>query len=205
MYTTLVITILSAYILWLVSPWPDFIMVVKNSLSFWRKSWIITAMWIWLWVWIHILYCLFWLAIIISKSILLFNVIKILWALYLIYIGYLTLKSKWTNIYIQENKKWKISNFSSFKMWFLTNVLNPKISLFFLGLFTFVIKPETPYYIIWLTWIILIIITWIWFSLVSVFLTTPKTQNIFNKFSFIFNKIFWWLIILLWTKIILSK
>ncbi|MDD5769779.1 MAG: LysE family translocator [Candidatus Gracilibacteria bacterium] len=205
MYTTLVITILSAYILGLVSPGPDFIMVVKNSLSFGRKSGIITAMGIGLGVGIHILYCLFGLAIIISKSILLFNVIKILGALYLIYIGYLTLKSKGTNIYIQENKKGKISNFSSFKMGFLTNVLNPKISLFFLGLFTFVIKPETPYYIIGLTGIILIIITGIWFSLVSVFLTTPKTQNIFNKFSFIFNKIFGGLIILLGTKIILSK
>lgn len=203
-YTNLIFTIISIHILATISPWPDFIMTIKNSLNYGRKIWIFTAIWIGLWIGVHILYCALGLALVISKSIILFNTIKILWALYLIYIWILSFKSKWININITQEKV-TISKFQAFKMGFFTNVLNPKATLFFLSLFTFILSPSTPIYILLLIALILIADTILWFILVSLLFTQSKIQVFFSKIQKTFNKIFGWILIAIGVKIIFNK
>ena len=50
--------------------------------------------------------------------------------------------SRGSNIEITEETKKRTFPFQAWKVVF-TNVLNPKATLYFLSLFTFVIKPET--------------------------------------------------------------
>ncbi len=99
----------------------------------------------------------------------------------------------------------KISSLQAIKIGFLTNVLNPKVSLFFLSLFSLMITPkEIPIYILIVLIIIIVTSTFIWFSLVAIFLTQKKVNNLFMKNFKYLNKIFGCLLILIAIRIFLN-
>ncbi len=202
---TLISSVAVINILAAMSPGPDFVMVVRNSLTYSRKTGIWTAIGFAFGILVHIAYCVAGLALIISKSILVFNSIKLLGAFYLIYIGTKSIFSKDSKIEIKEEiKKEDISAFQAWRIGFFTNVLNPKATIYFLSLFTFVIKPETSTS----TLIILTILMFFeqagWFSLVAIFFTQKRVQNVFSRFQSTFNKIFGGLLVALGIKIALS-
>ena len=108
----------------LLSPGPDFIMAIKNSLRYSRNTGIFTAVGFGLGIAVHILYSIAGIALIISQSIILFNIIKILGALYLIYIGYKSITSKSSHADLStESAKEDISPITAIRIGFLTNVL----------------------------------------------------------------------------------
>lgn len=188
------------------SPGPDFVMAVKNSLVYSRRTGIYTAIGIGLGIGVHILYCAAGIGYIISKSVLVFNIIKYLGATYLIYMGVMSFLSKGTNIDIESTKTLKDkTRFEALKTGFLTNVLNPKATLFFLGLFTFVVKPDTPLSIIAVLALIMIFTAIGWFTIVAIFFTQNKVQKVFVKAEKYFNRFFGSLLVLLGIKIILTK
>lgn len=203
---SLIATVTIIHLLAVISPGPDFIMACRNSLTYSRKTGIWTAVGFGLGIAVHIFYSLAGLALIISKSIFLFNAIKFLGAGYLIYIGCKSVLSKSSNIELgEQQKKEDITRFTAIKIGFLTNVLNPKATLFFLSLFTLVISPETPLLIMSLMGGIMIINTMLWFSLVAVFLTQKRIRSIFERFQGVFNKTLGGLLIALGIKVALSE
>ncbi|HBU07047.1 MAG TPA: amino acid transporter [Candidatus Magasanikbacteria bacterium] len=205
-YITLIGVVVGIHILGVISPGPDFIMVVKNSLAYSRKSGIWTAIGLGIGISVHIFYCLMGLAFIISKSILVFNAIKLLGAGYLIYIGWKSWKSKSSVIEIDsEEQKRNLSIFASIKMGFLTNILNPKVTLLFLSLFSLVIPPETPMYVLTILSVILISNTIIWFSIVATLFTQKKVRLLFGRYQRLFNKTFGGILIALGLKVALSS
>lgn len=195
-------TVTLVHLLGVMSPGPDFIMCVRNSLTYSRRTGIFTAIGFGFGIAIHILYCAAGLALIISQSILMFNFIKFLGAAYLIYIGIrsLTSKSGQINIGTQE-KKSDISRLKAVKIGFLTNVLNPKATVFFLSMFTLVISPDMPLHLLIIVSIIMIIDTMLWFSLVAIFFTQKHIRGVFEKYQGIFNKTFGGILIALGLKV----
>jgi len=205
-YLVLIGTATLVHLLALISPGPDFIMAVRNSLVYSRKTGLWTAVGFGFGIAVHILYCLAGLAVVISKSILIFNTIKFLGAGYLIYIGLKSFYAKSSKLDVGEyKKKDDITALSAVKTGFLTNVLNPKATLFFLSLFTFVISPNTPMIIMLIMGSIMIINTILWFSLVAVLLSQKRIRMIFEKFQNVFNKTFGGLLIVLGIKIALTE
>ena len=198
-------TVVFIHFLALVSPGPDFIMTVKNSLTYSRSTGIWTSVGFGLSTAVHILYCAAGLALIISQSIIIFTLIKFLGVGYLIYIGLQAFFSKQKNIEIKSSDHKKdISIFKAIQIGFFTNLLNPKATLFFLSLFTLVVSPQTPVFVLWIISTMMVINIILWFSLVSIFLTQQKVRNTFNKFQTVFNKIFGSLLIGLGIKIALD-
>ena len=205
-YLTIIGTVTIIHLLAVISPGPDFIMACRNSLTYSRKIGIWTAVGFGGGIAVHIFYSLAGLALIISKSILLFNVIKFLGAGYLIYIGLKSILSKSSKIELNKyHKKEDITRFSAIRIGFLTNVLNPKATLFFLSLFTLVISPKTPLSVISIMSVIMIINTVLWFSLVAIFLTQKRIHSIFEKFQNVFNKTLGGLLIALGIKVALTN
>jgi len=203
---TLIGTVTVIHLLAVISPGPDFIMACRNSLVYSRKTGIWTAVGFGLGISIHIFYSLAGLALIISKSILLFNVIKFLGAGYLIYIGLKSVLSKSSAIELGDQPhKEDITRYAAIKMGFLTNILNPKVTLFFLSLFTLVISPETPLLIMLIMSAIMIINTMLWFSLVALFLTQKRIRAVFEKFQGVFSKTLGGLLIALGIRVALTE
>jgi RhtB (resistance to homoserine/threonine) family protein len=187
------------------SPGPDFIMTVKNSLRYSRRSGIFTGIGIALGLSVHLIYCAAGIGYIISKSIVLFNFIKILGAGYLIYIGLSSILSKSSHLEIKEEQSLTdLTRLGAFKMGFLCNVLNPKATLFFLSLFTFVISNTTPLHIILIISFIIIATALAWFTIVSIFFTQQKVQQLFQKSGNTINRILGGLLVAIGIKIALT-
>jgi len=205
-YLPLIGTALLVHLLAVASPGPDFIVAVKNSLTYSRKTGVYTAVGFGLGIGVHTLYCMAGIALIISKSILLFNAIKFVGAGYLIYIGYKSLRARSSHLNIEKSvQQSDISAFAAVRIGFLTNVLNPKATLFFLSLFTLVISPATPVGIIVVISLLMVINTMVWFSLVAVFFTNLHVRSRFDSYQSVFNKVFGSLLIGLGIKVALSN
>lgn len=166
-------------------PGPDFAIVTKNTILHSRRAGIFTSIGISSACLIHITYCMLGLAIVISESLWLFNIIKYIGAAYLIYLGITSLISK----EVAHNptaaqktvQKARLTDFAAFRQGFLCNLLNPKATLFFLALFTVIIKPGT-----FGSWGIIIpielfIIITLWFFCLTILLSHPRVLRILTR------------------------
>lgn len=166
------------------SPGPDFAILVKTALTNSRSKTILTALGIALGIIVHVTYCMLGIAIIISKSILLFNLVKYLGAAYFIYLGLKGLFSKTEKpINFDDANKDTVSSWGAFKVGFMCNVLNPKATLFFLGLFTLVIHPQTPVWVQMLYGLEMCLITFLWFSILGFVITHKQVKKKLNDFQ----------------------
>jgi len=127
-----------------ITPGPNMVVVIRNSLLHSRGAGFCTAIGLALGNLVHITYCLIGIGVLISKSILLFNIVKWLGAGYLIYLGIKSLRSKPKDKADLNPDDQSFSNFDAFRTGLLTDLLNPKATLFFLALFTQIIRPSTP-------------------------------------------------------------
>ncbi|WP_297576536.1 LysE family translocator [uncultured Deefgea sp.] len=151
-----------------ISPGPDFAMVTRNSYLYGRKPGVLAALGIGLGVQVHVLYTIFGVGLIIAHSALLFNCIKIVGAIYLIYIGWKTFMNK-AKLVIDLQSQGKVSGFNMFCNGFLTNALNPKTTLFVVSTYTQVVHAETPMIVQFAYGLFMSITHFLWFSLVATF------------------------------------
>ena len=201
------LSILWVHLLAVMSPWPDFVMAVKNSLTYGRRAGIRTAVWFSLWIAVHISYCVLWLALVISQSIIVFSVIKYAGAVYLIWIWLKALFSnKKTVVATKDLVVYEhITPVQALKQWFLTNVLNPKATLFFLWLFTMMIGPETSTSVLFIASVMMIINTGLRFSLVSVLCTHRTLRSKIQQWQAFIEKVLWWALVFLGGLIIIRE
>lgn len=158
-------------------------------------------------VMIHVGYCLFGIAILISKSLFWFSMIKYLGAAYLIYIGCKALFSSSTSHIDLNTEKAKeiISPRAAVFSGFITNLLNPKATMYFLGLFTVMIPADTSHFIMGVIVFILVSFTFIWFSIVSTFMTIPVVRSRFFRIEKIMDKVLGGALILVGLKVATVK
>lgn len=193
--------VISVSALAVISPGSDFAMVTKNTVSYGRHAGYLTALGIALSTWVHTLYCLVGIALIISKTPLLFSGIKYLGIAYLLYIGISTFRSKFNP---QQNAVEKISTatlIASLKQGFLSNVTNPKTTLFYLSLFTMVVSKSTPLIVQIMYGLIICILHLVWFGLISYLISHPKIKDKFDKNVNVVNKLIGVVLVLIAAKL----
>ncbi len=211
LYLIQLITLIVVFSMALLSPGPDLVMAVKNSITYSRRVGIFTAIGFGLGVLVHVSYVALGISALISQSIILFNVIKYAGAAYLIWVGFQALRSKGMgNKVVEEaldnakNKK-NFGDLAGLRSGFLTNVLNPKATLFFLAIFSQIISADTP-----LMWYIVYgmtcaVMTAGWFSLVAIFLTHTPIRKVFMRITKWFDRICGGLLIALGIKVALTS
>lgn len=167
------------HLLAVMSPGPDFVMISRNSLAYSRRSGILAAFGLASGILVHVTYSLIGIGFIISKSIVVFSLIKYLGAAYLVYVGFksLTAKKQTSAVNDVDVESKDMSSWQAVKTGFLTNVLNPKVTLFFLALFTQVIDQSTPLFIKVMYGIEMSAMTFVWFSLVAVVLSHRQVRG----------------------------
>jgi RhtB (resistance to homoserine/threonine) family protein len=190
------------------SPGPDFAIVVRNSLVYSRKSACLTAIGIAAGVTVHIAYSLLGLGLIIAKNLWLFNTVKILGCLYLFYIGAKAIKAGRSSSVIIESPEHQhraLSSWHAFWAGFLTNVLNPKAILFFLSIITTFLDPATPLPVMALYGIEIMIITLLWFLTVAFCFSHSRIRNIFSRFGYWIERLTGGLLIILGIKLAFTE
>ena len=167
------------------SPGPDFVVAVRNSVMYSRTVGILTALGFAAGVIIHVGYTLAGLAALIAHSAILFNILKFAGAAYLFYMGYKALRSKGFDAPDADDAapRASLSPLKAFWSGFLTNALNPKATLFFMAVFSQFVTPQTAFSVQLAYAATCVVMTALWFSAVAVVLTAPRIKSIFLKMA----------------------
>ena len=168
----------------LVSPGPDFVVVCRNSLLYSRTIGIYTAVGFGLGICIHISYAVFGLSWLIANNELIFTVIQYLGAFYLMLIGIQSLRSFQSQIGQETTtSSSRISPFRAVRIGFITNVLNPKATLFFLGLFSTMLNPTVGELTLVVITVLLVVTTILWFSLVALLISHSRFTTVLKRYE----------------------
>ncbi|WP_298764947.1 LysE family translocator [uncultured Polaribacter sp.] len=125
-----------------ISPGPDNIFVLMQSIVNGKKYGLATVFGLISGCLVHTTLLAFGISVIIQQSEKLFLAIKIFGALYLLYLAYIVFKSDSKILFSSESIQKKTTK-QLFKQGFVMNVLNPKVSIFFLAFFPGFLFSET--------------------------------------------------------------
>ncbi|MCE2716130.1 MAG: LysE family translocator [Pseudomonadota bacterium] len=206
-YLPSITTLLVLQVLGLISPGPDFAIVVRNSLIYSRKTAIFTAIGLALGVLVHLGYILLGLGVVITKTVWVFTAFKYIGASYLMYIGIKGIRAKKQQKSQEKNEKQQrdISPIKALSTGFLTNVTNPKAMLFFLSLISAFITQKEPTAIVITYALIIFSTTLVWFLIVAIFFSNKGLRSAFKNFQHIIERVTGSFLVLLGVKILFIK
>ncbi len=196
------LTVAFIHLLAVMSPGPDFALVVKNGVSGSRSGGLWTCAGVAGGILVHVAYCLLGIGLVISQSILLFSIIKWIGALYLIFIGGKAVFSK------AQAKKLDITAERREQSWhrwvlegFLCNALNPKATVFFLALFTQVVSPSTPIVVQLFYGLFMSAQTFVWFAFLTSLLNVSVVREVIGRIHGVIDRVMGGVLILLGLKV----
>lgn len=173
-------------------PGSDTMFILGQSIANSRKSGVYSALGISSGILVHTFLAAFGLSLVLKNSIMLFNIVKLLGAVYLIYMGVKSIKSK-DNLLLEEGSERREDLKKSFIQGMVTNILNPKVALFFLAFLPQFVDVANNYgaipfallgltsFVISGTWCVLLSI---FASFIAIFLKRNKNfGKIINKIS----------------------
>lgn len=176
-----------AHLLAVASPGPDFAIVLKQSLAHGRRTALWTSVGIGTAILVHAGYSLLGLGLLIRGTELWFNLVKYAGAGYIAWLGVQALRARPRPDGAAQAagvaRAEEPARRGAFATGFLTNALNPKVTLFFLSLFVLIVNPATPKalqaaYGLWMA-----LATIGWFCLVSLLFTRPGVRGKFLRFG----------------------
>lgn len=203
-YIPSIIALTFIQLLGVMSPGPDFAVVVRNSLIYTRKVGILTAVGVSIGIFVHLAYILLGLGVIISNTLWMFYLFKYLGACYLMYIGIkgLCAKKQVTDFIKSPQQLPSISSFAAIRNGFLTNALNPKAMLFFISLVSAFITPEVPPIIITIYCLIIFLTALIWFLFIAICFSSKRLRSFFSNFQYLVERTTGGLLFLLGIKML---
>ncbi len=200
-------TVALVHLLAVASPGPDFAVVVRESVTQGRRvgSW--TALGVGCGIFVHVAYSLLGIGLIVSQSIVLFNLFKWLAAAYLVYLGWRALRARPMSLEAIDGANAPVarSAWRAFVIGFVTNGLNPKATLFFLSLFTVVISPDTPLLVQAGYGLYLAGATALWFLLVAWLFSRGRVRAGFARLGHWFDRLTGAVLIGLGARLALSE
>lgn len=178
-------------LLGMISPGPDFFLVVRNSLNYPHKYALMTCWGVIMGIFTHMSYCVAGIAVLIQTTPWLFNTLRYVGAAYLGWIGIKALLAKTNGVsYVDRSYNiCKINYFKAFMQGYLCNLLNPKATLFFLAIFTQVLALDSSL----LEKLCVALIIWIeavlWWPLVTIVFQSEIVRRGYFKIQFIIDKL----------------
>lgn len=190
MYLNEFLLVAMVHLLAVVSPGPDFAVVIRSSVTHGRQTGLLTALGVGAGIFVHVAYSLLGIGLIVSQSVWLFNVLKLLAGGYLLYIGIKALSAQpQTDGDPSPSTQAHQPPAKAFIQGFITNGINPKATLFFLSLFTLVISPDTPLSIQAGYGLYLAVATALWFGLVALLFSHQRIRRAFYRMGHWFDRV----------------
>lgn len=189
------------------SPGPDFAIVMRNSLVYNRRSGFITAVGTSMGETIHASYTILGVGILIAQNILLLTAVKIMGCAYLIYLGINMLRSQKSDIesYKNQYSTEAISDFKAFQNGLFTNILNPNAIIFFVSMFSVIVDANTPLHILLLYAMSIVMTSFLWYSLVAILFSNKIIRNMFFKAKHWIERFVGSFLIIMSIKLLLTK
>ena len=128
-------------IITILTPGPDFLVIVKNTLVRSRRAGIYTALGVSTAIWFHIAYSITFVNYITGASDRVFEIVRILGGMYLLWLGSKALLASSNSCIRIENNEHALLG-SSWQQGFINNILNPKATMFFVSVFSQIVGPD---------------------------------------------------------------
>jgi RhtB (resistance to homoserine/threonine) family protein len=190
-YWTELAGLMAVFAVMIVAPGADFALVIRQAIVHGRRAAMLASIGIGCSLLFHISYTILGIGLIVSKSLLLFSLLKWAGAAYLIYLGIMALRAPGLAVDVREDAAveddlpaWKL-----FGIGFVTNALNPKPVLFFLSLFSLLVSPRTPALIQAGYGLVMASALIVWFLGVSLVFTSSPVRERFLAMGRWFNRV----------------
>ncbi len=129
-------------LLGILSPGPDMMMIIRYGSSTAKRITLMCLLGIMTGLSVHVMLALFGISMLISQEPVIFASIKYIGAAYLIYIGIKSWRSG--KQALTDEKKSSPKKRHAFLEGLLCNLLNPKVLMFVMAIFTQIVSPDTP-------------------------------------------------------------
>ncbi|WP_405447120.1 LysE family transporter [Streptomyces achromogenes] len=177
-----VITVLAV-----IAPGADFAMIVRNSYLHGRRTGLLAAAGVAAGVLVHVTYTLLGVGLLIASSTVVFTAVKLIGAAYLVYVGVRTFRTR-GEVEVDLGDKTELTPFAALRTGFLTNVLNPKTTLFVVSTFSQVVGPGTPLYRQLGYGLFMSLAHLVWFGAVAAFFSHSRTRAVLLRGQKVLNK-----------------
>lgn len=127
------------------TPGQDTIYIIGRSVVQGKKGGMVSALGIMSGVLVHTMLAAFGLSAILATSSIAFSVVKYLGAGYLIWIGIGFVRNETHHLQLGINGNLQQKLWKTYRQGMLTNILNPKVALFFLSFLPQFVSPETDF------------------------------------------------------------
>lgn len=191
---SIVMTVVIAHFLALISPGPDFLMMVRSALRNSRRRAIGMALGIALANGIYIVLCIIGVGAAVAHSLWLMTLLKTAGGAFLLYVAWHALKARRSDYaFITAQAAGEIgSRAPSFAKEFLLGLLsglsNPKNIIFYLSLFSVVLTPQAGMGVtvalgIWMT-----LLVFVWNAMIALVLSRNSIRGVFARAAFYIDK-----------------
>lgn len=200
-------TFLVTAFIFIMTPGIDTVFILNTALSQGKKAGIYASLGINAGILVHTLFAALGLSMLIAKSVTAFLIIKYMGAFYLIYLGISKIKEKDSSLNFEAILEAKSAQ-KNFTSGIITNVLNPKVALFFISFFPQFIRLDAlnnplPFLILGLMYAAMGIL---WFCFLSIFASIISVKLKNSKHTgFWLNKLSGLVFILMGLKMALTK
>ncbi|EKY3088890.1 LysE family transporter [Cronobacter dublinensis] len=201
--TTLFVATIAA--LGMLSPGPDFFLVIKNAARYPRSAAMMTAAGVIAGVITHMTYCVAGIAVVITTTPWLFGALKYVGAAYLVWLGVNALLARGsTSLALDGVAQESTSLKKAFLQGYLCNLLNPKATLFFLAMFTQVLNVNSGMMEkLWYAGII-VALTLVWWPLLVWLIQSAPVRRGLTKAQKVIDKLLGGMLLALGIKVALS-
>lgn len=178
---------LALVIMLILVPGPDYVIVTKNAVGLGKSEGIKTVFGIAAALLCHTVFAAVGLSALVAKSAALFTLVKYLGAAYLLYLG---VRSFFSKIQPETTTVAPVKK-NAWVQGFFTNILNPKVAVFFLTFLPQFVSSEAASWLdfvfLGLTYVVLTLIIYTVYVLLLAkmqgILEKPRTQKVINKLS----------------------
>ncbi|WP_087023218.1 LysE family translocator [Thaumasiovibrio subtropicus] len=177
-------TLFTVHFVALMSPGPDFALVVQNASRYGRSTGIMIAFGLSIGILLHSTFSLTGISLLVSNQPMLFNLLQLAGGSYLIWLGFgalMSLRQPRTQLPDGDKEQLLQSKKQAFTKGFTTNILNPKALVFFVSLVSTLVPADlsnggkiTAITVLWA-------LSFSWFAFLAWVLTGKKMQHLLAK------------------------
>tara|TARA_Y100001956_G_scaffold62870_1_gene63033 strand:- start:3021 stop:3680 length:660 start_codon:yes stop_codon:yes gene_type:complete len=181
---TILITLATVHFIALMSPGPDFALVVQNATRYGRQTGLYIALGLSCGILLHSILSLTGISYLVHQQPTMFALVQITGGSYLFYLGYSALKATWLNRkkpadtnHTDETQLLLSNKRQAFSRGFATNILNPKALVFFVSLMSSLVPATMSLSGKGAALTILWTLSLAWFSFLAWALSTQRMQH----------------------------
>ncbi|MDQ2079211.1 LysE family transporter [Xanthobacteraceae bacterium Astr-EGSB] len=200
------LSLMAVFVIAAITPGADFACVTRESVMFGRRAGILAAIGVGSAIMFHVTYTVLGIGLIVAQSVVAFTIVKWLGAAYLVWLGVQSFRAPApTALTLEAAQHAARPARRSLAIGAMTNLLNPKATLFFVSLFSTIVSPSTPIAVQFGYGITMSMVLAAWFTIVALFFTTVTMRAAFARIGRWFNRVTGLMLIVLGVRVALQR